>query len=279
MPPDPGPISKPMADLYDVFVDWPGRLGREMPGLTARLAAVGARRVLDVGCGTGRHVAALHEAGLDACGADASEEMLSQARSHLAASGVRDGDARLFRWRLGDAPPPALVERAGGTGFDAVIGMGNLWTLIASERDARNATRAFEMLVRPGGLVLFGLKALGVRREAKEPYMPLMKRRHEGQALWFVRFVDFQVPPLDDGTEVCDLHMAVVAGEAGDADGDDGLEARLHRASRVRVWTPAGLVDWFEARGFVDVRVGGSLADPEAPATTEDVYLSARLSG
>jgi SAM-dependent methyltransferase len=273
---EPAAISKPMADLYDVFVDWPGRLGREMPGLTARLAAVGARRVLDVGCGTGRHVAALLEAGFDACGADASDEMLAQARPHLAASGIADGNARLFTWRLGDAPPSALIERAGGAGFDAVIGMGNLWTLIASEQDTRGAARAFEMLVRPGGLVLLGLKALGVRREAKNPYMPLMKRQHEGTALWFVRFVDFQVPPLDDGTEVCDLHMAVVSGEASDG---DALEARLHRASRVRVWTPDGLVDWFEARGFVDVRVGGSLPDPEAPATTEDVYLSARLPG
>ncbi|MCC7015571.1 MAG: hypothetical protein IT454_23635, partial [Planctomycetes bacterium] len=39
-----------MSRLYDVFVDWNGRLARELPGLEAELRAVGARRVLDAGC-------------------------------------------------------------------------------------------------------------------------------------------------------------------------------------------------------------------------------------
>ena len=60
-----------LASFYDVFVDWPGRLGREMPGLLRRLRAEGARRILDAGCGTGRHVAALREEGFLAYGADA----------------------------------------------------------------------------------------------------------------------------------------------------------------------------------------------------------------
>lgn len=106
-------IRGPMAELYDVFVDWPGRLARELPGLERRLRAVGARRVLDVGCGTGRHVAALRERGYDAHGADASEEMLERARALLG------GDAGLHLWRLGDPPPADLLAAAP---FDAVTG-------------------------------------------------------------------------------------------------------------------------------------------------------------
>ncbi|MHC4408625.1 MAG: class I SAM-dependent methyltransferase, partial [Planctomycetota bacterium] len=80
----------PMADLYDVFVDWNGRLGREMPGLVKHLGD--AKRVLDVGCGTGQHVAALLREGYDAYGADASEDMLARAVER----------ERLSLWRLGD---------------------------------------------------------------------------------------------------------------------------------------------------------------------------------
>ncbi|MHB1155810.1 MAG: methyltransferase domain-containing protein [Phycisphaerales bacterium] len=65
-------IHGPMAKLYDVFVDWPARLSREMPGIIASLQSVNARKILDVGCGTGRHVKALCDAGFDAYGADIS---------------------------------------------------------------------------------------------------------------------------------------------------------------------------------------------------------------
>ena len=40
------PITGTLSELYDVFIDWPGRLSRELSGLERRLA--GARRVHDV---------------------------------------------------------------------------------------------------------------------------------------------------------------------------------------------------------------------------------------
>ena len=74
-----------------------------------RLAAAGARRVLDVGCGTGRHVAALLERGHEAFGSDASSSMIERAR-------VLIGDASRFEeWRLEEPVPPALAGRAPGT--------------------------------------------------------------------------------------------------------------------------------------------------------------------
>jgi SAM-dependent methyltransferase len=280
VPPDPQParptgqpITGRMADLYDVFVDWEGRLGREMPGLTARLHSAGARRVLDLGCGTGRHVAALCAAGFDAHGADASPDMLAQARGLLRERLGEEPDAgRLFAWRMGE-PPPAELARAAP--FDAATALGNVWPLLAPEADLSATARALGELVRPGGLVLLGLKAFAVRRERGDPYLPLLKRRHAGRALWFLRFVDFDVPPLADGTEVCDLHMVVVAGEAR----PDGAEpeALVHRASRVRVWSPDGLERWFRARGFGDVHVSGAIGDPAAPVRGEDVFVGATV--
>ncbi|MEW6071101.1 MAG: methyltransferase domain-containing protein [Planctomycetota bacterium] len=253
-----------MSELYDVFVDWEGRLAREVPGIRAHLERSGARRVLDVGCGTGRHVQALLAAGYDAHGADASEEMLAQARALV-------GAERFHAWRLGDEPPADL---AAGPPFDAVICMGNTWPLVYTEEDARAAARALRRIVRPGGLVLVGLKALGVRRESGNPYLPLLKRQKDGRPLWFVRFVDFAVPPLADGTIVGDLHVVVAAG-----DGREGgeSEAVLHRTARTRVWMPEELGRWFAAAGFVEVRASGRLDDPGAPPAGEDVFVSARV--
>ena len=255
-------ITGAFSELYDVFVDWEGRLGREMPGIVAHLEGNGARRVLDVGCGTGRHVGALLERGFEAHGADASEDMLSQA------AGLLGGSDRLHPWRLGDEPPDRLVQDGP---FDAVIAMGNLWPLIPHDRDARAAARALCRLVRPGGLVLLGMKAFLVRLETKDPYLPLLRRVHEGRPLWFVRFVDFEVPDGPEDEPWCDLHLSVLA---GDAEGEP--EPLLHRAHRVRAWSPALLRRWFTEEGFEHVRVSGRLDDPEVAPSGEDVFVDAR---
>jgi SAM-dependent methyltransferase len=241
--------------LYDLFVDWEGRLGREMPGLTARLRAHGARRVLDAGCGTGRHVAALLQEGFDAHGADASPEMLAQAREHV-------GDEERFRlWRMGEPPPEAL-----GT-FDALVCLGNTWPQLTEEGDIDRALAAFRELVRPGGLVLLGLKALAIRRKSGNPYLPLLKRERDGETYFFVRFVDF-----DPGRpDLCEFHMVVVRGDAGSAE----PEALVHRAGRARVWSPGALARRFAAAGFGEVHVSARLDDPDVTPTTEDVFVHA----
>lgn len=264
-PPRAGGIRGPMADLYDVFVDWPGRLGRELPGLERRLAAAGARRVLDVGCGTGRHVQALLQRGYDAHGADLSDDMLAQAHELLG------GRERLHAWRLGDEPPGSLRAAAP---FDAVISMGNVWPQLALDAEARAAARAFVELLRPGGLLLLGLKAVGVRLASRDPYMPLMRRQHEGRPLWFLRFVDLEVGPGPAGERLADFHMAVVGGDAESLE----REALLHSVTRVRAWTPDELAAWLAQVGFEDVRVSGSLADPGVEPSGEDVFASARVA-
>jgi SAM-dependent methyltransferase len=194
-------ITGAMSELYDVFVDWPGRLGREMPGLVRRLEGVGARRVLDVGCGTGRHVEAFLERAFDAYGADASPDMLEKAR------GLGLDEARLFDWRLGQDPPATLRALRP---FDAITCMGNVWPHLVALEELEAAGRAILELLRPGGLLVCGLKAFVVRQQTGDPYLPLLKREHAGRPLFFVRFVDFDVDLPDGGDEgasSCDLHV------------------------------------------------------------------------
>ena len=251
---DPQGIRGPMADLYDVFVDWKGRLGREMPGLLGALRGAGAQRVLDVGCGTGQHVAALLAEGLDAHGADTSAEMLARAEALLGS------DTRLHHWRLGDDPPDSVVEAAP---YDAIISLGNVWPQLIEAGDVGRSLEAFVRLLRPGGLVLVGLKAFAVRRDAGNPYLPLLARQHAGERLFFVRFIDFG----ESQTNLAGFHMLVVR---------ENGETAHHRTGRVRVWSPADLERAFAAAGLVSVAVSARLDDPSAPPKTEDVFVHAK---
>lgn len=256
------PIEGRLAELYDVFVDWPGRLSREMPGIRRHLDAVGAKRVLDVGCGTGQHVRALREAGYDAHGCDASADMLDRSRAL-----VDDMAAHFWRWRLGETAPKPLRAAAP---FDAIICMGNVWPQVTGATAVREAAASLRSLLRRGGVLVIGLKAVAVRRDRGEASMPLLKRQHEGRAIYFIRFVDFDVPAGPEGDDVCDFHITIVRGGA-----DEPTSAELHEARRLRVWSPADLHRTFADAGFAPVHVTGKLADETVEPTGEDVFVIA----
>jgi SAM-dependent methyltransferase len=265
-----GVLRGPISELYDVFVDWPGRLGRELPGLRAHLAKSGAKRVLDVGCGTGRHVQALLDEGLDAHGADVSDEMLAQAH-------VLVGDPlRLHRWRLGDPVPPAISVLGP---FDALISLGNVWPQLTREGDVARALESAHALLRPGGLLLLSLKAFAPRTERGDPYLPLLRREHEGEPLYFVRFLDLAAPPPPDpsdaGARLAGFHMAILSGEAI----PEGARDAIHqRAGMVRVWSRRELEAAVAGGGFSPVRITAGMTGPPADDQTEDVVVRATRS-
>jgi hypothetical protein len=146
-----------------------------------------------------------------------------------------------------------------------------VWPSLREDREIAATLATFQRLLAPGGLVLLGLKAVAIRRETSSPYLPLLKREHEGEALFFVRFVDFEVPRAGEA-DLCDFHMTVLRGDAASED----RAAVLHRASRWRVWSPETLERAFRGAGF-DARVSASLGDPDARPTTEDVFVHARV--
>jgi ubiquinone/menaquinone biosynthesis C-methylase UbiE len=74
--PDFGPIAATYDELRPADANW-----WELFELLVREADLVGRRVLDVGCGTGRVAAALHERGSRVWGAEPSAEMAAQARA------------------------------------------------------------------------------------------------------------------------------------------------------------------------------------------------------
>jgi SAM-dependent methyltransferase len=102
---------------------------------------LGARRVLDVGCGTGTFALLLAERGLDVIGVDPAGESLAVARAKPGAEHVRwiDGDATTL--------PPLTVDLATMTA--------NVAQAIADESTWEGTLQGVYEALRPGGHLVF----------------------------------------------------------------------------------------------------------------------------
>lgn len=126
-----------LAVLYDDFdgarddLDHYERIVREL----------GARSVLDIGCGTGSLACRLARAGLDVVGVDPAEASLDVARSKPGADQVT--------WIHGDATalPPMHV--------DVAVMTGNVAQVFLTDQDLSSTLRGIHAALRPGGHVVF----------------------------------------------------------------------------------------------------------------------------
>lgn len=102
---------------------------------------LGARRVLDVGCGTGSFALLLADDGLEVVGLDPASASLDVAR--------RKSGAERVRWIHVDATtlPPLQVDLATMTG--------NVAQAIADESDWNGTLRGVYEALRPGGYLVF----------------------------------------------------------------------------------------------------------------------------
>ena len=101
-------------------------------GVLDQLAAQPGERVLDLGCGTGDHVAQLRSTGVDATGVDGSAAMIERARGKFPDLPLLVADARRLPYEAA---------------FDAVVSNATLhWV-----RDAGAAAGSIARALRPGG--------------------------------------------------------------------------------------------------------------------------------
>lgn len=104
----------------------------------------GARRLLDLGCGTGAHALRLAKRGHVVVGVDRSTEMLAQARTKLT------GSESTVEFREADIRKFDLGQR-----FDAVLMMFTVLGYQLTEADLMAALSNVRRHLKPGGLFVF----------------------------------------------------------------------------------------------------------------------------
>jgi len=120
---------------------------RETAALRELLALSQEDRILDLGCGWGRHLTLLREAGHHVVGVDLSVPLLRRAP----AGGLLAGD--MLDLPLRDAT------------FDVVVNLATSLGLLLDDRQARRALGEARRVLRPGGTLLLE----GMHREDVEP--------------------------------------------------------------------------------------------------------------
>lgn len=132
-------------DKWDQLIDWDGRAKAEGRFFIERLRQHGARKVLDVACGTGFHSVALLNAGFEVTSADGSPVMLAKAfenarrRGHILRTIHAD-----WRW----------LNRDVHDLYDAVVCLGNSFTHLHDENDRRKALAEYYATLRHDGILI-----------------------------------------------------------------------------------------------------------------------------
>ncbi|MFT4036581.1 MAG: class I SAM-dependent methyltransferase [Thermomicrobiales bacterium] len=112
----------------------------------AQLVSLAGPRVLELGCGSGRVLAPLIEAGATVTGVDLSAAMLDRARLRLAAP-IRAGRARLIEGAMTD-----LTDLTPGP-FDLAIVSLNGLLHVETAAEQREVLQQVHDVLRPGGLL------------------------------------------------------------------------------------------------------------------------------
>ena len=104
----------------------------------------GAKTILDLGCGSGRHDSCFAEMGFSAVGVDSSPEMIQ-----LGSSRTQPGDDRL-KFVLGDIRQLRLDLT-----FDAVVSLFHVMSYQTTQQDVSDTFATARVHLPPGGLFVF----------------------------------------------------------------------------------------------------------------------------
>ncbi len=126
---------------FDRATNWNKRLALELPFIRAWLRSWNARKVTDLACGSGRHLAALADDGMELTGVDCSRDLLDLARD-AAPAGCTFLEGN-------------MVETAGPAEQEAMLCLGNSISLLKDRAEVRQSLEAMhDALVYRGGLMI-----------------------------------------------------------------------------------------------------------------------------
>lgn len=224
------------------LIAWEKRIEREAPFLERCLGPHRADGVVDLGCGSGEHVAWFAMQGVRAVGVDRSTSMIESARDH-----ERAGHGRFVEGTIDEAPALLASEAP----FGLVICLGNVLPYVDTPEALDRFFEVAAALLVPGGRLLVQILAYDSLRARGQRALPVNVRPGEsdGEEIVFLRLLTFR----DD-----DRVVFVPATFGLDVDADPPLRMETCRRVEVMGWTDRHLVPRAEAHGF-DVQLFGDM--------------------
>jgi SAM-dependent methyltransferase len=243
---------------YRRLIAWPQRIEREWPFLERVLSSAPAKRVLDLGSGTGEHSRQLAANGFDVLGIEASGSMLEKAREAPLPPNLR--------FTQGDIAD--LASLAGGHAGGAIC-LGNTLPHLDEPAMRRLTTGLADVLV-PGGSFVFQILNYERILAKRVRHLPVNIRDDgDGGEIVFLRLMD---PRPEDGTVLFTPTTLSYRPEQ-----DPPIAVTSARTVKLRAWTWPELRPILAQAGFSVVQAfGGFDSVPYDPGKSADLVVVAR---
>lgn len=229
------PLYDSFSAEYDVMVSWSGRLQRETPFLEVELRRVGARRLLDVGSGTGWHAIHLAGLGYETVGVDPSAEMVRRAEANAAGK----PNVRFVQAAFGG------LAKAVGERFDAVLCLGNTLPHALGQEGLQSALADMAAVLRPRGILV--VQQLNYDRilSRGQRFLGLSTGESGGSEYLFFRFYDY-------APGVLTFNIVIIR-----RDDQNGWQHRVE-STRLQPILSTQLAETLTRSGFAGTRLFGS---------------------
>lgn len=154
------------AQSYDNMIDWDKRLEREIPYLLKYLPKPPAK-ILDMACGSGRHVLALQEQGYFTVGIDVSKNILEVAKNNAK---KRNQDFKAICADISNPHLKAILEAQGlPAQYHAIMILGNSISILGSKQKIKQTLENAEQLLHAKGTLILQV----INKPITVHYIPL----------------------------------------------------------------------------------------------------------
>ncbi len=227
-----------VADHYHLFYrDWQAAVDREGMTLRRILWQHKAKEILDASCGPGTQTIGLAKQGFDVTAADINRAMLQKARENAQAYKVAE---KIKFVQAGFLELPSSVQGS----FDAVLTKGNALPHLLTDTEIKTALGNFHKLLKPGGLLLIGMRDYDFLLEDRPRMIPGQFHDAPGE-----QHILFDIWDWDDGPPVTvTFNKFIVSGSGSD------YTTNKHSV-KYRALRREELIAMLNETGFTDVKV------------------------
>ena len=132
-------------ELYDQQINWEKRFSTEKDFFFSLFNSNNTKKLLDIGCGTGRHAELFSAFVSEVFAMDPSKEMIDYSREKV----IKSKNVKLIHGGFKE------LANIAESGFDAFTCLGNTLSLLETRKKVKNALKITRKKLKKGGIAVF----------------------------------------------------------------------------------------------------------------------------